>query len=118
MAYEGGAARVAQVAGDDFGSGAVDEEAGAVKKLHERSCDGDAAFGEKDEPTAGREEFGHAFGRVRRGRVYGESAPVDHHLAVHIRRPGRRRAGHKLPIFIEDRHEKQPVQPRNMIGNQ
>jgi hypothetical protein len=118
VADERHAAGVAQVAGDDFGAGLVDEEAGAVEELHQRAGERDAALGEEHQPAARGEELSHALRGIGRGGVHREGAAVDHHLLVNPGGLGGRGAGDELPVVIQHRVEEQPVEPRDVVRDE
>ena len=110
--------RTAQIAGDDFGVCFVQQEAGAIEKLHERAGPRQPALGKEREPAVAREELGHALDRVRRVGVNGKGPAVDHDLAVDPARLSGRAGYDVLPILVHADVQEQPVQPRDMVGHE
>ena len=110
--------RAAQEAGDDIRVCLVQEKAGAIEDLHQAAGSRQSAFREQHEPAVLLQILRHALRGVRRRRVHREAPVVDHDLPVQPARLGGRARHHEPPVVVERHDEKEPVDPRRVIGDE
>ena len=115
---EGQPMGAAQKGRDDPGGRAVEQEAGPVEELHEAARGGDAALGEKDEPSAGLQVFHHVLHSVGRQRIHGKRPAVDQDPSMKKQRLGGGRGGDEAPVGFEAHADEQPVKPRQVVWQQ
>ena len=118
LGREGQAGGAAEITGDDFGAGFVEEKAGTVEEFHQGAGARDAALGEKDEASAGFQMLGHAFDGVGRVGVNGEGAAVEHDFAVQPTGLGGDAGDDEFPVGIQADADEQPVEPGDVIGEE
>ena len=112
------ATSAAQIAGDQLGVGFEKQKPSAFKEFHQRAGVGNSAFGKENQPAFGLQVLGDVLDGVGRGNVHRKGAAASHNSAVNPTGFRRRAGSDKAPILLQADADEQPVQPRNVIGNQ
>src|SRR5207302_10514812 len=108
----------AQIAGDDFRAGLVQQKTSAIEELHQRAGTGEAAFSKQHQAPAGLQISRYPPQRGGRSVVDEKRAAVDRNFAMQPTRLCRDTGDHEPPVLIQADADKKPVDERLMVWNE